>query len=600
MRRILGKVLLVVCCVLAGCVPNVSVRRSATPAEKPVENVAVVLFRDHGSGSPANTAEVATDALSLELQKYFPELVDRYRVRDWLRGKGLPEGALSDPGTLALMGEELEVDGVFFGALTGYSEKRSFLGWNGTPHIGLECKLVSAKTGEEILRGNAAVSESYLIPAENPREMTLFGVRKLTERMRLSERFGPPGLTRDDALWRQAMEAYERRRFWEAAEAFGAIQALYRPSDLRDEGALCLGRSLEELGLPEAAARTYAALSTGPMAARALARTAEVRRLQGRTGDVLRTEGELASRFPGTPEAEGARYFAGLALLDAGEIVAALARLSEVPPNGPWGRFARFASAPARLALGDTAAAVAALEGAAVGGGLTESDRRLAEEARIVLGHFHYEAGRLGEARRWYEIAALDGSEEARLALGWIAAEEGRHADAVALLAGPAGSDDPRRAAEALLLRGSSRVRLEQWDEGGEDFLLALRACDRWEETISRLERLHEERSAAAAELAAEIGPRSGELVTLLTSVREKDEETALREIRSRHQELSLRIERTVRETEGWGEAAAEEIRLAGTRERAEFSHAQVLYQNGAGGGEGLLVGARDGKGEGR
>ncbi|MFH1279313.1 MAG: tetratricopeptide repeat protein [Candidatus Eisenbacteria bacterium] len=600
MRRNLGKAALACCLVFTGCVPNVTVRRSAPPGEKPVRNVAVVLFRDHGSGSPPLTAEVATDALSLELQKYFPDLVDRYRVRDWLRAKGLPDGALSDPATRAALGEDLGVDGIFTGALTGYGDKRSFLGWKGTPHIGLECKLILTKTGEEILRGSAAVSESYLIPAENPRDLALFGVRKMTRGMRLSERFGPPVLTRDDALWRQAMEAYERRRFWEAAEAFGAIQALYRPSDLRDEGALCLGRCLEELGLPEGAARTYAALKTGPMAARALARTAEVRRLQGRTEEALRAEAELASRFPGTPEAEGALYSSGLALLRSGETAAGLARLTEVPPNGSWGRFARFASVPILLSRGDSAAAIDALVSAAAEGGLTESERRLAEEARLALGHLHYDAGHLGEALRWYEAAARAGCEEAVLALGWIAAEEGRHADAIALLAGVTESVDPRIAAEALLLRGSCRVRLEQWTEGGDDFLLALAACDRWKEEIPRVERLRDERAAAAAELLAEIEPRSGEIVSLLTTVREKEEDAVLRGLRARHQELSLRVERTARETEGWSEAEREEGRLAGLRERAEFSYAQVLYQNGAGNGDGLLVGARDENGGGR
>lgn len=599
MRRNLGAAVLALWMV-SGCVPNVTVRRHVPVAERAIENIAIVEFWDHTTGSAPHTAELATDAFSLELKKYFPDLVDRYRVRDWLKRRGMPEGAVLEPVTLRALGEELGVDAVFVGALTAYEEKGSFLGWNGRPHIGLECRLVSTNSGEEILQGRAEVTESYLIPAENPREMALFGVRKLTDGMRLDERFGPPVLTRADPLWRQAMEAYQRRRFWEAAEAFGAITAMYRPSELRDEAAICAGRSLEELGLGEAAARVYQTVIKGPLAPRALARLAEVWRVEGRTADVLRIEAELASRYGGSPEATGARYTAGIALAEAGDRAGAESRLMSIDPNGPWGRFADYALAPLLMEDGDTAWAMSYLALAAADGAPTESERRLAEESRLMLGHLHFAASRPFEARRWYEAAAATGNVEAAVALGWMAAEEERHGDAIAILTPVAENGSPRWAAEASLLIGSCRSRLGEWTEAERDFGLSLARCDEWREEEPRLDGLREDRAEARAAMETEVVPRAGEIAALVTSIRDEAGEKTFRELRARQTELALRLERTSRELEGRGPSSDEAAHREAIRERAEFSFAQAGYINGTGGTGGVLVGARNAGPEGR
>jgi hypothetical protein len=570
-----------VCCLLAaGCTSTALVRRGGGEEERPVENVAVLLFRNDAAGSPATLDELATDAFTLEIRKYFPAVVDRYRVHDHLASSGFAEGRATSPEALRSIQEGLEVDAVFVGTITGYGEKRTFLGWNGTPHFLMGCRLLSTEGGRPILSGRVAVTESLPLPVEDPAQMAVYGVRSLIAAMRLDERFGPPVLTRDDPLWERAMRDYEARRFWDAAEGFGALVALYRPGELRDEARICLGRSLEELGYSGSARAAYREVREGPLAPRALCREAEIAARAGETDSVLAMEARARDRFPEAPEIDALAYLSGVALVSAGRPAEAVPRLEAVCPRSSWRRFALYALAGPRLALGDTTRAAEALEGAAGPGAETESERRLADRAAFALGDLRVAAGDLDAADRAYAGVAGGEKAAAELARAWIAAERGRLENALPLVRAAAEGEDPRLASEALLLEGSCLGRHGMWNEAATSFRSALARCDAWEAEEGLRQGPTRERDAARTALAREIASGDPELLPFLLA-KEGAPEARLLVMRNAHQELALRLERLDRELGPFANDPAARAARADLRERAEFSLAQASYEAG-------------------
>ncbi|RPJ45291.1 MAG: hypothetical protein EHM19_05550 [Candidatus Latescibacterota bacterium] len=580
--RTAGTVLLVaLSTVWLGCASSAVARRGLDQEERPVQNVAIVLFMNDVPGTPPHFAELATDAFTLEMKRYFPGLVDRYRMREFLAANGFDGRGAITPRALEAAGAEFGVDGVFVGTITGFGDKRSFLGWKERPYFLMGCRFYSTENGRVLIAGQTSVTESVPLPVEDPKQMAVYGVKSLIDRMRLDERFGPPALTRDDPLWRRAMRAYEERRFWDAGEDFAAIVSIYRPNDLREEARLCLGRCLEEIGFVEAARELYLGMRDGPFAAPALCRAAEIAAGAGEPEPALALLEEIARRFPGSPEEGAARYAAGTALAGAGRPREAAVLLEEVPEGSSWRRFARYALAGALVQLGEEPRARAALEAAAAVGGSTTSDRRLRERALLALGDLHYAEGRPAEAERcWAEVAG-EGAEEAALARAWLAAEEERFADA-ALFARPIErSDDLRRAAEASLVAGSCLSRLGAWAEAERALRGALASCDAWEEESARRAERRSELGEARLARGAEIESHASVIVDLLAGTA-ADSDDELRSLKGRCRALDLRIARAEREI-GPAEPDDAAEGLSAIRERADFSLAQVLYESGRG-----------------
>jgi hypothetical protein len=562
-----------------GCTPSVVVRREIDQLERPPENVAVLLFANEVPGSPPHFGELATDAFTLAIKKYFPGVVDRYQLRDFLRSRGSAEGTALTPAALRAIGEEFDVDGVFVGTITGFGDKRSFLGWKDRPYFLMGGRLL-ATDGRVLIAGQTSVTESVPLPVDDPKQMAVYGVKSLIVAMRLDERLGPPVLTRADPLWRRAMRDYEERCFWEAAEGFAEIVASFRPGDLREEARLYEGRSLEEVGFDRSADLLYAAMREGPFAASALARSAEIGHRAGDAAAVLRIEEEITRRFPGSPEEGAARYLAGLALIETGSTRPALGRLESVPEESPWFRFARYALAGPYLALGDTARARGALDAAADGAGRTESDRRLRARALLALGDLHFAAGRPAEADRALAEVTGEHAEEAAMARAWMAAEGGRFEDALRLVRPVEGSDDRAAAAEASLVTGSCRARLGLYSDAARAFREAIARCDAWKEREARDAERRSEREEARRELAQEI-EANAEVLPDLLAAGEGSEGDRLRSLKNRCRALELRIERTGRELGPSLASGRDGMGRREIRERADFSLAQVLYQIG-------------------
>ena len=107
---------------IAGCLPGAKITRSTPVDGRPVENVAIFLFETKAEGTPPHLAETATDAFTLELIRYFPSLVDRYEAGEKMRARGM-DRAPRTAAELRDVGEALGVDGLFVGAITGFSDK---------------------------------------------------------------------------------------------------------------------------------------------------------------------------------------------------------------------------------------------------------------------------------------------------------------------------------------------------------------------------------------------------------------------------------------------------------------------------------------------
>ena len=230
---------------------------------------------------------------------------------------------------------------------------------------------------------------------------------------------------------------------------------------------------------------------------------------------------------------------------------------------------------------------------------MTESERRLQERAMITLGDWHYARGERAKAAEWYGAVKGEFEAEAAVALASLAAEEGRYDDALAFLAPAEKARDLRWSGEALLLAGACHARLGLWVEAAETFAHAIQRCAEWEESGKEEARLLAEREEVRTELVAEITPREGDVVHLLLRGTDRADERQLREIRDRHRSLALRLERIEGNLEGDPDPEGEAVLRREIQERAEFSLAQVAFEQGREelGRESVFLGTKSGEG---
>ena len=562
---------------MQACSTGVVVRREDPMLAHPVNNVAVLLFYQEVEGAPEHLAELATDAFTFEVSKYFPALVDRYKVRDFLR-RNKYDHALS-PRVLQELGRELEVDALFVGKITGYSEKQSFLGWNGKPHFKMGCRLLSVKTGRSLLDGQADMEGSYVVPVETHKDRVVYGVRMLTQKMGLAERFGPMYITRDDPLWIRAMTGYERKRFWDCAHDFGTIVHYFGESDLRDEAQFYLGRSLEELRLRRAAREVYAQLSGGPFASRALLRRMEIAFQEGAYEEVLAIDSRIKERWAGDAEIGAADYLAGLSFLRTERLDEGIARLERVAEASRWYGFAGYALAEPYFAKGDSAAARQSLIQAARSHALTESERRLCGKALIALGDLHYSRGDLTGAADWYGQVEGYFLPRAGLGLAWIAAERGDYEAAIAYVDAMGKGAPPRWSGEAQLLAGTCEAKLARLDRSADRLETALDKCADWKEQSEEGREILAEFTSLCDLVEHQIGPVEPEIVTLLLGDQGEEAVGRLGTIRKEHEVVTRNMASLERRVGPDVDGEDEDLLRRRIREKAEFSLVQVRYE---------------------
>lgn len=573
-----------------GCTQHVKMKRQDPLESLPVQNVAVLLFYQDTETGPDHLADLATDAFSMQAHRYFPALIDRYKVRDFLKERGYEHANALTPTILKEMGEFFEVDGVFTGTITGYSEEESFLGWKGKAHFKMGCRLLSTRNGRDLIAAQVDVGGSYLLPVENPKDRVILGVKMLTNSMRLDERFGPLFVTRLDPLWIKAMEHYAAREFWDASEVFSEIVTTFGKSDLRDEAEFYLGRSLEELSLAGTAKRVYSRLGVGAFASRSAYQLTQIRFQAGDDDGVVASLQSFESRFPNDPLLGGMRYTTGLSYMRLGNPAAAIRSLSLVPEESNWYKFARYALADPYRAMGDTTSARLALERAAEPFGGSESDRRLEGRAKLALGDLHFSLGNHQEALRWYQKSDLEFLPRARLGMAWVAAESGDFVGAIHSIAKIDGPLALRYLSEAHFLAGTCLARLQRFDDSADSFDEALVTCRSWKAEEANQQELAVSWATAKQQYEEGMRPREADIATLLIQEPTPDSQDRLTIIRKEHEKLASPLSKLAEALDGESNPAEDGTIRKQIQERAEFSLAQIRYEmqiTGAHGGGG-------------
>jgi TolA-binding protein len=380
----------------SSCAPAVVVKRRDAEI-KSIETVGVLLFDRVGEGGTRKEAEVMTEVFSLQMRRYFPVLVERFEIEAELakRGEAVPTRLTAQRARE--LGALFDCDGFFTGEVTLLKETRPTLfGLRGANQFALSVTLVSGRSGEVLLTSTVEEEGSFLLPLDTSREISIHAVRQMVKKFGFDEERGR-WLTRDSALWRRAMQAYEERRFWDAAQAFGEAITQYPVSSLTEESYLLLGRCFYELGLPRGAERAWSSLAALFPKSRfrpaALGEMASLAYREGRAaaGDSLASA--LRTAYKKGSAIDPALYAAAMAAKDAGRCEQALARLALIPPESDYASAARYARAECLAAAGREDDAASELRAAAAGAPRSRSDATLAAEAWVAIGRRRLLAG---------------------------------------------------------------------------------------------------------------------------------------------------------------------------------------------------------------
>jgi tetratricopeptide (TPR) repeat protein len=374
--------------VLSSCSPSVSVNKKDDELAR-LSRVGVLLFEESGTEGTRERAEIVTEVFSIQMRRYFPELVERFEIEEELMKRREACPTTLTPENARRLGQIFECDAFFTGRITQLEERSSLLGLRGGRQFGLAVTLVSARTGEVLLASTVDSEGSFLLPLDTTQEMAIYCVRKMVEEFGFDEG-GPQWLNRGSPLWQAAMRAYEERRFWDAATCFGEIVSQYPVNILTEEAYLYLGRSCYELALFDTADRAWETLvSIFPKSEfRTMGmgeRTALAYR-QGRTADGDSLLRVLRAQRDGAEAVHLAAYSGAVAAREAGDVSRAIALFASIDDASDYGPFARFGKAECYAAQGRDDAAMGDLRFASGGAERSAGHAALAAQALIALG----------------------------------------------------------------------------------------------------------------------------------------------------------------------------------------------------------------------
>jgi TolA-binding protein len=564
---------------LGSCAPSVAVRRRDA-APPPLARVGVLLF-DHGGVASRREAEVVTEVFSLEMRRYFPDLVERFEIEEALAKRDEAFPTTLSPAKARALGAEFGCDAFFVGRITSLRERASLLGVRGGHQFGLMVTLVSARDGSVILTSNVDSEGTFLMPLETTKEIAIYSVRKLAERLGFEEK-EQHRLSRSSPLWIAALRAYEERRFWDAACLFGESITQYPVSVLTEEAYLYVGRSFYELSMPENARQAWESLAMlfpkSEFHAPALAEMAALAYRERRRADGDSLLVLLQKSHPKDPSRHLAAYAAGVAAKNDGEMPRALRRLATVPPEADYGPHARYAEAECRLALGEAGEAAAALARASQCGERSLGHAALAATVWAALGRYHLQSGDNDAALAAFRrVPARDDIRgDGVLGLAWVLLGTGDAAGALNALDGaPAISGIPR--VEAGLLRALALDTIGERDAA----VASLRETDR---EIAAARGV----AAGAAARGAEVARRRASLTDLAPSAwatalaRPSAERDAARaRIGAEQSEHAAGLARAQTDLAAALEVEAESGRLTAMAERSELLLANLLLEKG-------------------
>ncbi len=424
----------------SSCAPAVVVKKRDDELAR-LNTVGVLLFdRVDGAGT-RKEAEVMTEIFSLQMRRYFPVMVERFEIEAELAKRGEPVPTKLTAPRARELGQIFDCDGFFVGQVTTLKDKEPTLfGLRGATQFALSVTLVSGRTGQVLLTSTVQEEGSFLLPLDTSREIAIHAVRQMVKKFGFDEDKGR-WLTRDSALWLRAMRAYEERRFWDAAHAFGEAITQYPVSRLTEESYLLLGRCFYELGMPRGADRAWSSLVAlfpkSPFRSTAMAELAALAYRETRTaaGDSL--VAMLRIGYAKGSALDPASYAAAMAAKERGDTERALARLALIGPESDYAAVARYARAECFAAAGREDEALAELRVAADGAANSRSDAALAADAWVAIGRRRLLAGENNAALEAFgEVDPRDDPRgAAAIGMAWVHLRRGDAAGALADLA---------------------------------------------------------------------------------------------------------------------------------------------------------------------
>jgi len=429
-----------------------------------VGKVGVLLFEQSAENGSRRDAEVITEIFSMQMRRYFPELVERFEIEAALAARGEKAPAHLTPDEARRLGEMFECDAFFVGRITMLANRAALIGLRGNHQFGLSVTLVSARTGEALIAADINAEGSYLAPQDTPEEIAIHCVKKMVEQFGFEEKH-VDWLTRRSPLWRAALEAYEERRFWDAASLFGEVVTQHPANILTEEAYLLLGRSFRELGLDANAERAWKTLAAAfPQSEFGPAAMGEIAALafatgRAREGDSLLVALQTRKNHPDEVASvaraiASAAYAGGLAAQRAGDCARAPSYFALVPVESEYGPYAGYAAAECLAASGDERGALDLMRVVAGGHARSRSHEALATEAWIAIGRAALARGEDEIARSAFERARGRSGDGGRAALGaaWICARAGDYEGIRAELTGVGLADEIDRLEAAVLL----------------------------------------------------------------------------------------------------------------------------------------------------
>ncbi|HFE52077.1 MAG TPA: tetratricopeptide repeat protein, partial [Bacteroidetes bacterium] len=276
-----------------------------------------------------------------------------------------------------------------------------------------------------------------------------------------------------DGLLRDAVTQYTNGNYWRCARDLVVLVDFHPGYSKLDQAEVLLGNALYELGLFDASKGIFKhALKRFPNRVSAAAAIFGLERVAYKTGDytgaLARFEQLERSGRASKKLLNGARYFAGLSLMELGDYDSAVNTLGRISRNSSYFGYALYSAGLCLLHKRDVQKALEVFERLSQLPLVDELDRAVVGEGRLTLGYIYYELGYYDRAVDRFKSVFPDHAkrEDALLGMAWAGYKGGRYEVAVNACTDLVTEfPDTKNMEEALFVLGRSLVELGRYDD---------------------------------------------------------------------------------------------------------------------------------------
>ncbi|NOZ57421.1 MAG: tetratricopeptide repeat protein, partial [Calditrichaeota bacterium] len=276
-----------------------------------------------------------------------------------------------------------------------------------------------------------------------------------------------------DGLLKDAVTQYSNGNYWRCARDLVVLVDFHPGYSKLDQAEVLLGNALYELGLFDASKGIFKhALKRFPDRPSAAAAIFGLERVAYKTGDytaaLARFEQIQRSGRASRRLLDGARYFAGLSLMELGDYDSAVKTLGGISRNSKYFGYALYAAGLCLLHKREVQKAVEVFERLSALPLVDELDRIVVGEGRLTLGYIYYELGYYKRAVDRFRSVFPDHvkRQDALLGMAWAAYKGGMYDVAVNACTDLVTQfPDTKSLEEALFVLGRSLLELGRYDD---------------------------------------------------------------------------------------------------------------------------------------